>query len=264
MEQENQLANRGDNQLKVRNLAEFTELCEAEYNVKHSALVDEYTGRKEQLVRIKEMRLSEYKFITQIVDLNTQMNQGSVSPFALMEMEKALSAITHEESMRSNSLRYWQKEFGDGFIVPVVCDILNYFLRQFTVKESLDGNQIMQLACRLIQAQPELRIKELVGCLSNALQGKYGPTYQRVGMETISEWLTKFYEASAKELESKHVNAKPDESRGELPWVELDKKLARYKEEQEAKKAISDKIWQREKRDREVKEHKEKVLAEQK
>lgn len=248
--------------MKVRNLEQFTELCESEYLVKQNALVDEFKERKSQLLRIKEMRLNEYKFITHFIDLNTQMNEERVSPASLIALEKAISEISLLDSMRSNTIGYWQKEFGDGFIVPVLCDLLNYFLRQFTVKEKLDGNQIMQLACRLIVAQPNLRIKELVLCLNNALRGEYGPTYQRVGIESIMEWLSKYYEQSAKELESKKSQEKPDESRGEYPWTQLEKQMQRYREEQERKKEISDKVWGNEKRKREVDEYKEKILTE--
>ncbi len=260
MEQKkNQLANPGGTD--IRNLQQFQTICEAEFTVRHYALIAEFKGRKQQLLDIKERKLKEYEFIFGIINLNTQMNEGKLNPTAAMQIEKQLSEITFEQAMQSQTISYWQKEFGDGFIIPTICDLLNYFLRQFTVKEMLDGNGIMMLASKLIVSQPHLRIKELVMCLNKALKGDFGPTYQRIGMDTIMQWLTKFYEGTSTDLECRNVNNKPDESRGEQPWLEVEKKLERYREEQESKKNISEKIWGIEKRKREVEEHKEKVLA---
>lgn len=258
----NQLSKASHGGAEIKTLQQFTDICESECNLRIQNLVEEFKGRKEQLLRIKETRLNEYKFMHGIIAINTMMNNNNVDPAALMQVERELANLTYDGAMNSQPMSYWQKEFGDSFIIPIVSDLLNYFLRQFTVKESLSGIQIMQLAARLITAQPHLRIKELVMLMNNALSGKYGPTYQRIGIETVMEWLTKYYEDSSKAIECKVVNSKQDESRGEQPWQVVEKDLKRYKEEQEAKKAIAEKVWGIEKRKREVVEYKESLTEE--
>lgn len=248
------VASRGETN-KIRTLESFTELCESELKVKHENMIVEYKERKAALILVKDTKVSEYAFINQIVQANTQLNNGNPSPDLIMKIESEISALTFEDSMKSMSIAYWQKEFGNAFVLPIVCDLLNYFLRQFTVKEMLDGNQIMQLSLKLISSNPDLRIKELTMCLNNALLGKYGPTYQRIGIETILEWLSKFYNQSSIELESKVLNSK-EEGRGEQPWLAEDRKIKKYEDEQRQKKAVVDKVWGIEKRKSEVQDFK--------
>lgn len=251
------IANRGET--KIRTLESFTELCESELKVKHENMILEYKERKASLVAIKDTKVAEYTFINRIIQANTAMNNGQVSPDLLMKIEGEISALTYEDSIRSMSIAYWQKELGNAFVLPIVCDLLNYFLRQFTVKEMLDGNQIMQLALKLISSNPDLRIKELTMCLNNALLGKYGPTYQRIGIETILEWLSKLYTQISVELESKVLNSK-EEGRGDAPWLAEERKIKRYEDEQRQKKAVVDKVWGIEKRKSEVQDFKNSVL----
>ncbi len=252
-------ASRGGSEIKT--LEEFTALCERECKTGIANLVEEFTGRKEQLLRIKDMQVNEYRFMSSIISLNTQMNEGKVSPAAIMQLQADMDAIDYDSAMKSLTIRQWRKIHGDNMILPLISDILNYFLRQFTVKEKLTGNQIMQLAARLISSQPDLRVKELVLILNNALNGTYGPTYQRLGIESVMEWMTKYYDAASQALESKQVNNTQQESRGSQPWLEMERKLEAYKKEQMAKKEISDKIWKAEKHARNVQEFKDKVMS---
>lgn len=248
----------GGGQLKT--LDEFTQLCESEFAVKHNAMIAEYKERKNNLQLSKERKVAEYSFINDIVSLNTLIQNNEVNTELVMKLESELAQLDFENIAASFPLDYWRVEFGEKFIVPIICDVVNYFLNQFQVKEMLTDVQIVQLSIRLLASQPRLRVMELVYVLKEALAGTYGPTYQRVGIDTIQGWLAKFYEQSAIHLETKRMNGKPEESRGSAPWVEQEKMLKKYEQEQRDKKAITDKVWHMESQNRKVEEHKEKVL----
>lgn len=224
--------------------------------------MERYREEKQELMQRRDRQIEEFKFIHSIMNLNTLMLQNKVHPAALMAVEKELAGLNYETIGASFTLDYWRTQFGENMIVPVLCDVMSYFLRQFQVKEMLTDVQVMQIATRLLVAQPRLRIAELVFVLNEALKGTYGPTYQRIGIDTLLEWLNKFYEGSAGYLETKRVNIKPEDSRGEQPWKVLEDKLKRYETEQREKKSIAEKVWGIEKQKRKVQEHKDEVLKE--
>jgi hypothetical protein len=254
----------GGNQLKT--LEQFKQLCESEYHVKHNAMVEEYRTKKDFLIQRRDRQVEEYKFLQDIMNLNTLQIKNEVHPAAIMAVEKELAGLDYETIAASFPLDYWRIQFGENMIVPVLCEVVSYFLRQFQVKEMLSDVQIMQLVIKLLAAQPKLRVLELVFILNKALAGEFGDKegtshFQRIGIDTLLGWITRFYESSAAYLECKVVNNKPTESRGESPWLEQEKKIKQYEAEQREKKLITEKIWGIEKRNREVQDHKEKVLA---
>lgn len=227
-------------------------------------MIEEFKERKEALAKSCDRKVEEYKFMNSIVNINTLALKGEVNPISLMEVEKELAGLNFESIASSFTLDYWRTQYSENMIVPVLCDIMSYFLRQFQVKEMLTDLQIMQLVIKLLAAQPKLRIMELVFVLREALAGTYGPTYQRIGIDTLLGWLSKFYEESAAHLECRVVNAKQTESRGESPWLVIEKQMRQYESEQREKKLIVDKIWKKEERERTVADYKEQVLTNQK
>lgn len=224
-------------------------------------MIEEYKDREEHLVLRRDRQVEEYKFMNSVVNINTLALKGEVSPAALMAVEKELAGLNFENIAASFTLDFWRTQYSENMIVPVLCDIMSYFLRQFQVKEMLTDIQIMQLVIKLLAAQPKLRIMELVFVLREALAGAYGPTYQRIGIDTLLGWLSKFYEESAAHLECRVVNAKQTESRGESPWLVIEKQMKQYESEQREKKKIVDKIWKKQERERTVADYKEQVLT---
>lgn len=239
----NQKLSLGDG--KVKTMEQFVALCDSELKVKHDSMVAEYRDRKKGLELIRDTKVAEYKIIGLIVDMNTRLNEGNVSPEAMMDITTVISSITYEEAMQSLSIRYWEREFGKSFILPVICDIVNYFVRQFVVKETLSGIQIMQYASIILTQMPSFRVKELVLMLRNALAGEYGSHWQRIGIDTLLQWQNEYFIKSSAVVEGIAVGNK--ESRGEQPWLIQDRiasdKLDKFKKEQEAKKQISEKVW---------------------
>ncbi len=241
---------------KIKTLTEFKSLCEAEFKVRHNALVDEYRERNRALAQTRDRKVDEYNFIMQIINLNTLTQTGGINAGALMQVEQQIAALDYENLAASYSLQFWREQYGEQMIVQVLCDVMNYFLQQFQVKEMLNDVQIIQLASKLLSSQPKLRIRELVFVLNNAVQGKYGPTYQRIGIDTILQWLNRFYEDSAAHLENLRLNTKPEQARGAEPWHEIEKRLQRYETEQREKKRITEKVYGFEKRKNEIEEYK--------
>lgn len=240
----------------VKSLESFTELCQSEYRVKYDAMVEEYKERKSYLLASCERKIAEYRFINLIVSANTGLLKNEPDSALIISLEVELSKLNYETIAASFPLEYWRAQYGEKMIVDVLSDIINYFIRQFQVKEILTDVQIFQLASKLLAAQPKLRISELVFVLNNALRGDYGPTYQRIGIDMILEWLTKFYGLSAEYLEAQRTGNKQEASRGETPWVEVEKQMKKYEQEQRDKKRIAETVWGTEKRKVEVEEYK--------
>lgn len=206
-------------------------------------MIAEFKGKKEHLQLLCDRKIEEFKFIDSIVKVNTSIINSQPDTAGVMSMELKLASLDYENIAASFPLDYWRVEYGEQLIIPILCDTMSYFLRQFQVKEVLSDAQIMQLAIKLLSAQPKLRIMELVFVFNQALQGAYGPTYQRIGIDTILGWLTKFYEESAIHLENKIQNSKQDESRGSAPWEAEKKQMEKYAEEQRKKKTVTEQIW---------------------
>ncbi len=224
-------------------------------------MVEEYKERKQHLQNLCDRKIAEYEFIESIVTVNTLLENSHPVAAPVIALEVQLSKLDYENIAASFPLDFWRVQYGDNMIIPIIADIMHYFLRQFQVKELMTDVQIIQLAVKLMAQQPKLRIMELVFVFNQALQGAYGPTYQRIGIDTILGWLSKFYEESAAHLEATRINSKPDDSRGDQPWVVVEKKLKAYEQEQRAKKEITDKIWGIEKRLQHVKEEKVNILS---
>lgn len=224
-------------------------------------MVEEFKDRKEHLILRRDRQVEEYQFMNNIVALNTMMHENKTNPAAVIAVEREIAALDFENIAASFPLDHWRIQFGENMIVPILCDVVNYFLRQFEVKEMLTDLQIVQLVSKLLVAQPKLRIMELVFVLKEALNGTYGPTYQRIGIDTLLGWLGKFYESSAVHLETKRINTKPEESRGDAPWTVIEKQMKQYETEQREKKAIVDKVWQKESHNRKVEDYKKETLS---
>lgn len=237
-------------------LEKFTELCESEYKVKYNSMVERYQEEKHHLVMQKERKVKEFEMINAIIRVNTEAQNGNISPANIIAVEKELASLNYDSVGASFTIDYWRIQYGEKMIVPILCDIMDYFLRQFEVKEKLTDVQVVQLVMKLMASQPLLRIRELLFVLNRALAGGYGPTYQRVGIDTILGWLSKFYEESSAHLEQARINASNEESRGSEPWQQMDKKMKAYEDEQRAKKLVNDKVWKMEERRRQVEDYK--------
>lgn len=247
------LSGEGNN---VKTIEQFKEICESEYLVKYNAMVEEYKERRLSLEKRRDRQIQEYTFIGNIANLNSITSDGkNLNPALMMQVEKEIAALDFDNVGASFTLDYWTGQFGE-MIVPIVCDVIHYFVKQFQVKEKLTDVEIFQLTTKIIVNQPRLRLMELVYVFREALAGKYGPTYQRIGIDSVLGWLSKFYEDSANHLEMRTVNSKQDESRGDRPWELLERKIKDYETEQRTKKQVVDKVWGIEKRKVEVDNYK--------
>lgn len=222
-------------------------------------MVDEFKGRRDNLAKICDRKIAEFKFIGTIIAANDPDIDKSLA--AVGSVENMLASLDYDSCAASFTLDFWRKEYGENLITGIISDVIDYFLKQFQVKETLTDVQIMQLAIKLLHAQPYLRINELVFVLNNAICGKYGPTYQRIGIDTILTWLGRFYEDSAIYLESKSINTKPDEARGDAPWEVQARQLQAYETEQRKKFAINNRLLNEQKEKDKMKERQKEVDA---
>ena len=58
----------------------------------------------------------------------------------------------------------------------------------------------------IINQYPNLEIAELSISLREGITGKYGPTYNRIAIDTIGTWIKAYYEQSWPQIERKAVN----------------------------------------------------------
>lgn len=239
---------------ELKSLAEFRTKTMDIYNHQRNNLIAEFRHRDQSLRAYAEMKCVELEMLAGIVALNSANNEGKVDPMMIMKVEKELAGISYLQALNSMTLRGWQVELGDARFFGLLCDVLHHFLRQFQVKEMMSGNQIMTLASRLAVVNSQLKVKELIMVLSGALEGKYGVSdsgshFQRIGIDTVLGWISKFYEESAAALEVEYAKQKPESSQGDPSvWVIPERKLQAYKQDQQAKKAIVDQVWQKENR----------------
>lgn len=241
-------------------MEQFEQLCHDEYTVKHNAIADDYRQRRQHLQQRQQQQVAEYKFMHSLLQLNTLALHRQTDPALVMQVEQQLAALNYHTVLQSFTLQHWRTQFGESFILPVLADVLNYFLCQFTVKHNLTDLQIAQLVSKLLAQQPHLRIMELVYVLNQALAGTYGPTYQHIGIDTLLGWLTQYYSHSAAHLEHHTINHKPEEARGLQPWRMAEQQLKQYEQQQRQKKAIAERVWQHEARAREVQQYKDQIL----
>jgi hypothetical protein len=241
---------------KPKTLEQYELSLKSDFTVKKNNMIAEFRERENMMLAIVEVKLSEYEIISAIVNMNTEMNSGNPTPESMLRVAEFLSQINFDSAMRSMPLRIWEAELGKQFLLPVICDIVNYFIRQFKVKESVSGAEIMQYSIDLMFRNPELRIKELIMIFRDALSGKFGSTFQRIGIDTLYEWESKYFERAANHLESKVSSEKIGESRGQIAVDPMDERIKRYAEEVGKKKAISDHFWKREERRKELLENK--------
>lgn len=59
----------------------------------------------------------------------------------------------------------------------------------------------------IINQYPNLEIAELSIALREGITGKYGPTYNRIAIDTIGTWIKAYYQVSWPEIERRAVNA---------------------------------------------------------
>lgn len=234
----------GEDSPAVLSLTDFTELCHCDFKVQENRLMEELNDRYTHLQKLRDLQITEYDFMLRLVQANSAQLQGQMALSLTLTLEQQLAALGYDNAGTSLTLKYWRSQLGERQLIILLCDIINYFLYQFEVKEKPTEVQIMQLSCKLLAAQPHLRILELVFVLQQALHGHFGQTYARIGLDTLLGWLNKFYHHSADYLEGKMANNKTHESRGTQPWVEEEKNLARYRNQQLEKKRICDTVWQ--------------------
>jgi len=232
----------------------FKQSAEAEYAARHAEMVGEYKKQNENLQKQRDLKVAEYGLMWGIFELNRSMRpraseeaeqrrRESFTPYPLVELERRLADLNYESVGESFTLAFWRAQFGDNYILQVLSEVISYFLYQFEVKEKLTDEQVMQFVAKLLAHHTTLRIKELVFVLNNALCGKYGPHYQRIGIDTILGWLNAFYEDSTAYLEGQLSQMKKESTQGSYPWLEMEKSINRYADEQRAKKRVHDRIW---------------------
>lgn len=241
---------------------EYEKKLTGEYKLAERQLISEHEERVTHLKKTMRTRVNEYELMSMFTAANT-LNAEKTEPVdmqSVMWVENSVAKIDIGAAFYSLTIRQWQNELGATF-TAVLCDIINYFARQFQVKNNISDAQILQIVAKLLAKQPQLKLKELIYVLSCALEGKYGQTYQNVGIDSILNWISLYYEESAIYLEGLKMSNKPDESRGETPWKEADKLLKDYEEKQRAKKRITDKVWGEEKKAQEDTARKEQVEA---
>jgi hypothetical protein len=241
---------------------EFADKLKSQLEISKGAELMQYEERVMALENSSKRKLEEYKLMYGFVEAN-KLNEDKTdlaNPTAIAWVEGEVAKIDLEACFYSLTLRQWNNETPANF-GAALSDIMNYFFRQFEVKEKLTSTQVLQLSIKLLAAQPNLKLKELMYVLNSALQGKYGPTYQRVGIDSILQWLNAYYEESAGWLESLKVNGKQEESRGETPWEVEEKRLKKYEDEQRQKQRIVQRVWGEEKKAQEDTARKEQIEA---
>lgn len=241
---------------------EFADKLKSQLEISKGMELMQYQERVTALENSSKLKLAEYKLMYGFVEAN-KLNEDKTdlaNPTAIAWVENEVAKIDLEACFYSITLRQWNNETPAHFGMAL-SDIMNYFFRQFEVKEKLTSTQVLQLSIKLLAAQPNLKLKELMYVLNSALQGKYGPTYQRVGIDSILQWLNSYYEESAGWLESLKVNGKQEESRGANPWDVEEKRLKKFEDEQRQKQRIVQKVWGEEKKAQESEARKQEVEA---
>ncbi len=227
----------------IQTTEEFTHLVLCDFKVKEAALLQQYNDRYIHLQVLRDRQIEEYTLLNSIVEANSMLLKKQPDTTALMQLENQLAALSYDNISGSFTLRDWQTQFGDKLFIPLLSDLLLYFINQFEVKERLTHVQIMQMACKLLSSEPMLRVKELLFVLHRSISGHYGQVYNRIGLDMVLGWLRKFYHESADHLEGRMQNMRQHETRGLQPWVEQEKQLQRYKSEQLEKKRINERVW---------------------
>lgn len=222
-------------------------------------MIAEYREREQQLQLRKKRLVEEFTLMNEIININTLGAEGKTNPAAIMRVERLLAELDLDNVAASYTLDYWRTQWGENMIIPIVCEVMDYFLKQFEVKEKLTDTQLLQLAIKLIAAQPLLRVRELIFVLREALAGSYGPTYERVGINRILEWLNKFYQQSCEHLEQRMANQNKDEARGDTPWEVLERRMKAYHDEQMKKREICKKVWGSEDQKARVENYKQQI-----
>lgn len=243
-------------EVKVYDLAEYKQICESEYLVKYNNLLDEYRDRKAGLEKVRDIKVEEYRLINSIVNINTMQIENKLNATDIIKIQSYLSEINYEKASNSFALGFWQKELGQDKAVLITCDIMSYFFRQFTVKENLDGAQMIQLTVSLFSHHSDLRLKQLIHCLNEAVLGKYGAFYERISISKVSEWISRYYEDIAANAETEYYRTKKTESRGIDAVDKFETELANFKKMTKAKKEIADAIYRSENRQKEIEQFK--------
>lgn len=226
---------------QVMTQVKFNELCDLEFEQKHEQMIVEYKERKASLVAFRDMKKDEYQLLTLLANLNTALIEKKRAIELIDTFQTQVSAISYETSVRSLSIGKWRSEIGSK-ITGVVCDILDYFLRQFNVKENLNTQQIMMLASKIVNESPDLKVKELLHCLNLAVNGEYGETYNHIGVSDIAGWLKKYYEAQAVDRENKYYANKQNSVNGVAVWEKKEREFKDWEKGEKRKAEVKAKI----------------------
>lgn len=257
----NQLKVSGEN--KVRTIEQFEQICKSEYLVKYNNMLAEFKEKKAGLEVIRDSKVEEYRLINMIVNTNSLKHDNKLTATNIIQVETFLWAINYETACQSFTLDFWRKELGVENAIMITVDVMSYFFRQFTVKESLDGAQMIQLTMALFKHHGDFRLKQLIHCLNEAVLGKYGAFYERLSIAKVSEWIAMYLESIATNAETEYYRTKPTESRGHNAVDPFEIELNKFKKLAKAKKDISDALYKQENHKEQVEKFKNDTLNNQ-
>lgn len=217
-------------------------LLSANYTHEVHLLQEEHEERLNVLKMRFDRKVFEWEFFSQIIEANSANYGNKIDVEKIGRIENRISKITFLTAYESITIREWVKDCNEKEVIVMVADVIAYFLNQISVKEVMTGAQVMQLSSRLIASQPYLKVVELIFIFNKVLMGEY-EHFQRIGIDTVLGWITRYYDESSDYMEQLRINERKGESRGETPWLAAEQTLKRYKEQQQQKKEIWDKIW---------------------
>lgn len=248
----------GGSQLSKTNaitLSSYREQLEAEHATKLARMRESYLNEVKSMVAYKENKCKELEKMAEIVKLNSSILANKQNPAikvdntALLSVTEYLTSLNSQNALQSLPIAKWRAEFGDARFVDFMRDMLYYFLSQFNVKENLTEVQLTQLTMQIVTAMPNTRMKELLLILRNATEGKYGSTYQRIGVDTVFGWVNQYHIQASIEHEAAVMAENPTEKQGAAPWIQKDRELEQYKQDAAAKADINQKAFERAKKD---------------
>lgn len=228
----------------LKSKEEFSSLMQAEYTQGLADLKEEFNDRSLKLKNSLKQKEFEYSFFAEIIEVNTANRSGNVAANLVAAVEKRIGDIDYLSAYESHTVSQWKYYYGEAKIIPVICDIVSYFLNRMSAKEFLSGGQLMAMVVGLVSAYPQLKIVELIFIMNKAMIGHYGH-FQRIGVDVILGWITQYYDESSAYMEAHRISEKKGESRGESPWLVYERKFDRYRDEQLRKKEIVDSVWKK-------------------
>jgi len=195
---------------------------------------------KAELTAVANWKYQELKNLLAIANLNKSITNQNPDNTAILAVTEYLVSLDTQNALKSRPIRLWRAEFGDSRFISMLVQILLYFFRQFTVKENLTEVQLMQLAMQIVAGRPNMRMKELLLMLRRASEGRYGSTYQRIGIDTFNQWCILFEQEITMQIEVDNTAANPSEKRPATAWEEQASKQRAYEVVNRAKKEFWD------------------------